>query len=332
MSGQASVPSGDADIGIAAIASYLPGERIDNAYLVEKYGFDEAFLRDKVGITGRHVAAADEAVSDMAVQAAERLFDATGLDRSSIGLVLLCTQNPDYRLPTTANLVQTRTGLPNHTAAFDINQGCSGYVYALGIAKAFMALHGISHGLVLTSEAYSKVMNPADRDTAPLFGDAATATLLQAGAPLRLGAFSFGSDGSGGEDLIVRGGGSRHPDRMPVGKDALYMNGRAVFNFAVKRVPQDIRACLDKNRLQVDDIDLFLLHQANKFMLEALGRNMKLPAEKLPIRVSETANTVSNTIPLLIQALGGVDALRGKRSLLSGFGVGLSWASTIVYG
>lgn len=319
-------------IGITAVAGYLPGEPIDNAQLVENYGFDEAFLRDKVGITSRHRAAANEAVSDMAVQAAERLFSQTGFDRSGIELLVLCTQNPDFKLPTTANIVQDRLGLPVSIAAFDINQGCSGYIYALNVAKAMMALNDMHNALVITSEAYSKVMNPADRDTAPLFGDGATATLLQRDSGIRLGAFTFGSDGSGKDDLIVRAGGSRNPSTACAGADALYMNGRAIYNFALKRIPADLAACLAKNDLQPGDVDYFLLHQANRFMLQALARTLRQPLDKVPIRMAETANTVSSTIPLLIENMGGVEALRGKRSIACGFGVGLSWASTVLYG
>lgn len=320
------------DIGLDAIAGYLPGAAIGNARLVQDHGFDESFLSGKVGIVGRHWAAPEEAASDMAVKAAEKLFVQTSTNRALIDLVVLCTQNPDYKLPTTANIVQHRLGLPTGIAAFDINQGCSGYVYALGIAKAMMELHGMANALVITSEAYSKVMNPGDRDTAPLFGDGATATLLRRNGALKLGAFTFGSDGSGQDDLIVRAGGSRNPGTACTGPDALYMNGRSIYNFAIRRVPLDVAACLAKNELAAEDIDLYLFHQANKFMLEALVKTMRLPLDKVPIRMAETANTVSNTIPLLIESLGGVEALRGKTALTCGFGVGLSWASTILRG
>jgi 3-oxoacyl-[acyl-carrier-protein] synthase-3 len=316
--------------GLAAIATYVPERVVDNADLVARFGFEPAFLDDKLGISRRHICAPDETVSDMAVAAGRRLIETTGIDPATIGLLVLVTQNPDYKLPTTANIVQHRLGLPQSIAAFDVNQGCSGYVYGLSIAKALMAAHAHHAALLITSEAYSKVMDPADRTTAPLFGDGATASLILPGGQGQIGAFTFGSDGSGAEELIVRAGGSRNPAMACAGAGALAMNGRSIFNFMMRRVPADVRACLAANATQIEGVDLFLFHQASRYMVEALAKGLGLPADKVPIRMTETGNTVSSTIPMLIDALGGVAALAGKRALLSGFGVGLSWASTII--
>lgn len=316
--------------GIAAIGSYLPERVIDNDEVVARFGFERGFLDHKIGIRRRHIARADESVADMAVAAAERLFATDAVDRSELGLLVLCTQNPDYRLPATADIVQDRLKLPTTVAAFDINQGCSGYVYGLSIAKAMMSANGIGAGLLITSEAYSKVIDPVDRNTVPVFGDGASATLVRAGAAGRLGRFSFGSDGSGANELIVRAGGSRHPEMACTGANALYMNGRAIFNFMMRRVPADVEACLAANDLTKADIDFFIFHQASRYMLESLSREMGLEKERVPVMMAEFANTVSSTIPMTLEALGGMSALAGKRLLLSGFGVGLSWASTIV--
>lgn len=317
--------------GIAAIASHLPERVLGNAELVARHGFEPAFLEGKLGIKQRHIAGAEESVSDMAVAAAERLFASTGFDRGQIGLVVLCTQNPDYRLPTTADLVQDRLKLPSTTAAFDINQGCSGYIYGLAIATSMMRAHGIGAGLLITAEAYSKVMSEADRNTTPLFGDGAAATLLLPGAPGRIGRFTFGSDGSGARDLIVRAGGSRHPAMACAGEGALHMNGRAIFNFMMRRVPADVAACLAANGLCGEDIDLFVFHQASRFMLETLAREMHVDLARVPVVMEQFGNTVSSTIPMAIEKLGGIAGLAGKRLLLSGFGVGLSWGSTVLH-
>ena len=316
--------------GLAAIASYVPERVIDNDEIIARFGFERAFLDDKLGIARRHIARSDESVADMAVAAASELLKRGQVDAKDIDLVVLCTQNPDYRLPTTADIVQHRLGLPTSVAAFDINQGCSGYVYGLSVAKAMMLANRWRNGLLITSEAYSKVLDPNDRNTVPLFGDGATATLLRAGGPGRIGAFTFGSDGGGAEELIVRAGGSRHPDLKCSGDGALRMNGRAIFNFMMSRVPDDIRACLAANTLNKEDVDLFLFHQASRFMVESLGQALKLPREKVPVEIAETGNTVSSTLPMLIETIGGLNALAGKTVLLSGFGVGLSWASTIL--
>jgi 3-oxoacyl-[acyl-carrier-protein] synthase-3 len=320
----------DKDYGVAAVASYRPAKVVDNDEIVARFGFDRKFLDNKIGIARRYVAAADETVSDMAAAAVERLFAQTGAKREATGLLVLCTQNPDYKLPTTANLVQAALGLPERLAAFDINQGCSGYIYGLAVATSFMRSAAIDQAILVTSEAYSKVMDPGDRTTVPLFGDGATATLLCAGAAGRVGRSTFGSDGSGAKELIVKAGGSRNPTMPVAGDGALFMNGRAIYNFMLTRVPADVAACLAANGLSADDIDLFVFHQASRFMIEALTGAMKLPREKVPITMADGGNTVSNTIPMALEALGGIDALAGKRLLLSGFGVGLSWASTVL--
>jgi len=318
------------DPGISAIASYLPEAILDNKTLEAEFDFKSDFLAGKLGIERRHIAGEDEAVSDMATKAASALFDAVPFKKEEIGILVLCTQNPDYRLPTTACLVQDRLGLRNDLAAFDINQGCSGYVYGLSTIRSMMLAEDIPHGLLITAEAYSKFIDADARDVRPLFGDGATATLISAGGLGQIGRCTFGSDGSGAEELIVRGGGSRNPDMAIAGDGSLQMNGRAIFNFMMKRVPADVRACLERNGNDIDDIDLFIFHQASRYMVESLVKSMKLPPEKVVIDLAETGNTVSSTLPLAIENLGDLQALCGKRVLLSGFGVGLSWASTII--
>ena len=318
------------DYGVAAVASYRPAKVVDNDEIVARFGFDRKFLDNKIGIEKRYIAAADETVGDMAAAAAERLFAQTGAQRDATGLLVLCTQNPDYKLPTTANLVQAKLGLRERLAAFDINQGCSGYVYGLAVTTSLMQTANFDQALLITSEAYSKVMDPTDRTTVPLFGDGATATLLRAGAPGRVGRCTFGSDGSGAKELIVKGGGGRNPTMPLAGEGALFMNGRAIYNFMLTRIPADVAACLAANGLTHDDIDLFVFHQASRFMIEALTETMKLPRDRVPVTMADGGNTVSNTIPMALEALGGIDALAGKRLLLSGFGVGLSWASTVL--
>lgn len=316
--------------GIAAIASYKPSRFITNDELVARFGFEREFLEQKLGIERRYVCAEDEAVSDLAVAACERLFESQAAERSEIELLVVCTQNPDYKLPTTANLVQHRLGLSTRLAAFDFNQGCSGFVYGLDILRSLMLANGFRAALLVTAEAYSKVIDPNDRDTLPLFGDGAAAALIRPGARGRIERAVFGSDGGGANELIVKAGGSRHPLLACSGPDALRMNGRAIFNFMMRQVPKSIAECLALNRLASDDIDLFVFHQASRYMLDSLRNALKLPAERVPILLADGGNTVASTIPMALEQLGGVDELAGKRVLLAGFGVGLSWASSIL--
>lgn len=320
----------DLQPGIADIAVYLPEATVDDDEIKRRFGFDQKFLDEKLGIHSRHIAASDETVADMAVAAGARLFERGSIDRERIDLVLLCTQNPDYRLPTTANLVQDRLGLSTACAALDINQGCSGFVYGLSVVRGMMASEGLSSALLITSEAYSKVMNPDDRNTVPLFGDGAAATLITAGGTGHIGQSRFGSDGSGADVLIVRGGGGRYPNRLPVGEDGLFMNGRAVFEFMMKRVPRNVTECLAANELSADEVDLFVFHQASLFMVSSLTRALKLPPDKVPFVLADGGNTVSSTLPMALERIGGCRSLAGKTVLLSGFGVGLSWASTVI--
>lgn len=315
--------------GIAAIASHLPSRVVTNDELRARFDFEADFLERKIGIERRYVCGEDEAVSDLAVAAASKLFASGAAKPDEIDLLVVCTQNPDYKLPTTANLVQHRLGVPTSCAAFDFNQGCSGYVYGLSIAGAMMSAHGFRAALLITAEAYSKVMDPSDRDTAPLFGDGASATLLRPGGRGRLGRASFGSDGAGANELIVRGGGSRRP-AVETRDDRLRMNGRAIFNFMMRTAPRSVDECLDRNGWTRDDVDTFVFHQASRFMLESLRNALKLAPERAPITFADGGNTVSSTLPMALESLGGLDALAGRKLLLAGFGVGLSWASIAV--
>jgi 3-oxoacyl-[acyl-carrier-protein] synthase-3 len=183
---------------------------------------------------------------------------------------------------------------------------------------------------MIVADAYSKVMDPADRHTVPLFGDGAAATVLGPHAKASIGRFTFGSDGGGADQLIVRAGGSRNPTMACAGEGALFMNGRSIFNFMMRRVPADVDACLAANGLTRADIDHYVFHQASRFMIETLAREMKLDAARVPIVMENFGNTVSSTIPMAIERLGGLRAMARKKLLLSGFGVGLSWASTVL--
>ena len=310
-------------LGIQAIAHVYGGARIDNAVEAGRLGHEPAFVRDKLGIVTRYVATETQATSDLSVEAAAAVLKKSGVAAADIEALLLVTQTPDYQLPHTAALVQSRLGLPQSVASFDVSLGCSGYVYGMSALTGFMAQAGLRRGLLITADCYSKVIDPADRATAPLFSDAAAATLVNDAPVYVAGRAVFGTDGSGAEALIVKSGGSR----VPSAPGRLFMDGRAIYSFMLSRIPQQVEACLARNGLVLDDIDRFVFHQANRYMLESLRDRMKLPPAKVVIAVENGGNTVGSTLPIALEPLL---AERPRRVLISGFGVGLSWATNVL--
>ncbi|OGA26203.1 MAG: hypothetical protein A3I02_10270 [Betaproteobacteria bacterium RIFCSPLOWO2_02_FULL_67_26] len=310
-------------LGIQAIAHAYGATKIDNAADAGRLGHDPAFVRDKLGIVTRYAATDAQATSDLSAAAAAAVLDKTGIAAADIEALVLVTQTPDYQLPHTAALVQSRLGLPQSVASFDVSLGCSGFVYGLAALTGFMEQAGLRRGLLVTADCYSKVIDPADRATAPLFSDAAAATLVSDAPVYVAGRPVFGTDGSGAEALIVKSGGSRAPSVT----GRLHMDGRAIYSFMLSRVPQQVEACLKLNGLALDDIDRFVFHQANRYMLESLRDRMKLPPGKVAIAVADGGNTVGSTLPIVLESLL---AERPQRVLISGFGVGLSWGTNVL--
>lgn len=318
-------------IRISAIEYFLPSRVVDNQTLADSLGFEMEFLENKLGIQERHHASPEESCSSLAHEAISKLLKTHNIPSDSIELLITVTQNPDYRLPNVSSLLQHSLGLNTTLAAFDINLGCSGFVYALAIAKGFMVTNGFKRGLIVTSDPYSKIMSPDDRATLPLFGDAAAAVLIDACDDENVGAVDLGTDGSGAEALIVRRGGSRYPLRTNDDRENhLFMNGRAIYTFMMKTVPKSVTRCLKANNFTADDIDFYVFHQASRYMLLSLMQRMNIPEHKMVINLSTFGNTVSSSIPIALQGLLQEPSNLGKRALLSGFGVGLSWATVII--
>ena len=309
---------------LRGIGTYLPERTVGNDELIERFGWDRKFLEEKLGIYERHIAAEDEGAAAMGVSAAESLFSRfPALQRDEVDLLIVCTQNPDYGLPHTSALVQDRLGLPTTTACFDVGLGCSGFVYGLAIVRSMLETLGLTNALLVTSDPYSKVIDPSDRGTSPLFGDGSAASWIASdGAGGTIGEFTFGTDGAGARNLIVE------PDAE--GTRCLSMNGRAIFEFMLERIPADLQACTARNGLTADDIDLFVLHQASAHMLGYITNRMKLDPARVPIHLKNTGNLVSSSIPFALDRLARNGELAGKTTLLSGFGVGLSWGSTVL--
>lgn len=325
---------------LRAIGYALPGRAVASDEVARWSGLEDKFIAEKIGIASRRFLGENETPVGLAKSACEDLVRRVPeLDLGKVGLLVLVTQNPDYKIPHSSALLQHALGLPVGTGCFDINLGCSGYVYALSAVKGLMLSEEIRDALLVTCDPYSRIMGRADRDTIALFGDAATATWLSAEKGAEIGRLDWGTDGAGAENLIVPQGGSArplssvdHPDpKLENAADVrLHMNGRGIFNFMIQRLPGTLKACLEKNRLSQDAIDYYVLHQASRFMLQTLASRLRIPEEKLPMNLERVGNTVSSSIPLLLAELGDKGALRGKTVLVSGFGVGLSWASNIL--
>lgn len=323
---------------IKGLSFYLPEKVLTNEQLVAEFPeWTVEKVAKKVGVAQRHIAGEYETASDMAVEAAEKLFSDYGLDRSKIDFVLLCTQSPDYFLPTTACLIQNRLKLPTSCGALDFNLGCSGYVYGLSLAKGLIFSGVAKNVLLLTSETYSKYIHPQDKGNKTIFGDAATATLISTDGAAEIGEFSLGTDGRGAENLIVRSGGHRHREVLSSSKeygpfpDHLYMNGSEVFTFTMEAVPSMLEAVLTKNDLSADQIDLYVFHQANRFMLDTLRTLCHIELERFAYCMEDVGNTVSSTIPIALKRVE-VDSkiAPGSKVLLAGFGVGYSWGACVL--
>lgn len=302
-------------LGIENIGSYIPAGRISNYARQEKFGIDEHFIEEKIGVKSVSRKGTEEETSDLCLKAFADLRARSGLEPSEIEALVVVTQNPDFPIPHTSAIVQGRLGLSEECACFDISLGCSGFVYGLSTIIAFMNANGLKKGVLITADPYSKVVDPEDKNTTLLFGDAAGATLISDQPVLVPGNFTFGTCGSDFDKLIVRDG-------------ALYMNGRAVFNFAAKRVPADIEKMAARNDIALEEVDRFLFHQGSKIIVEAIAKKLNLPLDKVPFIICDYGNSCASTIPLLL--VPELENPEVKTIAISGFGVGLSWASGLL--
>ena len=331
------------DVFIKAIEYYLPEQIVTNEELALEFPeWDAEKMTQKTGIRERHIVKKDETATDLAYKAAQKLFENNPGSKKAIDFLLLCTQSGDFKLPTSACLLQKRLGLPTSIGAIDYNLGCSGCVYGMAIAKGLICA-GIAHNvLLLTAETYSKYFHPKDKGNRSLFGDGAAATLISDEGFARIGEFVLGTDGSGEDNLKVKTGGARYPSLLSeeayddngyiLSSDHLYMNGPEIFNFSLDSVPPIMDECLLKNQLRKDDIDLFVPHQANKYMLNTLRKVYSVPQGKFYINLEKTGNTVSSTVPIALKdAIEKGVIEKGQHVLIVGFGVGYSYGASVLY-
>lgn len=325
---------------LKAISYYLPEQVLTNEELVKifpEWTVDK--VASKIGVSLRHISGENETAADMAIKAAEKLFTEYNIDKSSIDFVLFCTQSPDYFLPTSACLIQKHLCLSTNIGALDFNLGCSGFVYGLSLAKGLIMAGIAKNIMLLTAETYTKYLHPKDKGNRTIFGDGAAATLISTEGYAELLNFSLGTDGNGAENLIVKSGAIRYHKPFndlifdeggnPVSSDYLYMNGSEIFNFTLEAVPLLVDDTLIKNNLRKEEIDLFVFHQANKFMMNFLRKKMKIEEEKFYYYLENVGNTVSSTIPIALY-----EAQKEKKTqgfiLLAGFGVGYSCGGCVL--
>jgi len=329
-------------VGIKAISYVFPEKIVTNHDLEKDFGdWTAEKIFDKTGIKNRFVVDQNECASDLAYQAAISLFAQNNISPQSIDFIILATQSPDYYLPTTACVLQDRLEIPQSAGALDFNLGCSAYIYGLAVAKSLVIAGIANNVLLLTAETYSKYLNKYDRSNRTIFGDGATASLIGFDGH-EIKDFDLGTDGSGKDVLIVPAGGARLPHSSETAieenyensvrsKNNLFMDGPEVFNFTIRVVPKSIKKLLEKSHLVLEDIDLFVFHQANKFMLDFLRKKSKIPEEKFYVDIEDFGNTVSSTIPIALKRAEEKGQLhKGNKVLIIGFGVGLSWGSCII--
>lgn len=317
---------------IAGIVSCLPPQIVDNERFFEKFGDKAGDVVKMTGIQSRYWVEHGTTTSDLCARAADVLMDRLGWERDSIDAVIFVSQTPDYRLPATACLLQDRLGFRPGIIAIDVSLGCSGYVHALWLGSMMIETGAAKRVLLAVGDTISTISNPDDRSTVMLFGDAGTATALESsGDDSDQMTFLLGADGSGGEGLIVPKGGARQlldrPKFADLPTDTLYMEGGEVFTFTLKAVPKLIAETVAASGVPLEEHDLFLLHQANKFMITHLAKKAKLPNEKVPVNIERFGNTSSATIPLLMTDVAA-EELKARRCRVGmfGFGVGWSWA------
>ena len=269
---------------IRAVSYYLPDETLTNEALAAAFPeWDVDKVYNKVGVRTRHLAGKTETAGDLAEKAARKLFEEYGIAPGEVDFLLLCTQSPDHFLPSTACILQDRLGIPTSAGAFDYDLGCSGCIYGLAMAEGLIAAGLASNVLLLTAETYTKYLHPEDKSNKTIFGDGAAACLVSKEKGLaEIGDFVLGTDGSGAANLMVRSGAARQPEktgRFAVDDDGhtdyedyLYMNGSAIFNFTLETVPPLMKSLLAKSGLEKADVDYFVFHQANKYMLSTFLR------------------------------------------------------------
>jgi 3-oxoacyl-[acyl-carrier-protein] synthase-3 len=328
-------------VEIKGISAVVP-KRIVNNYEFTNL-FDAKEIENTIkttGVVSRRFVEKGVCSSDLCYQAAENLISEMNIDKNSIDVLIFLSQTPDYHQPATAPSLQHRLGLKKECASFDVNLACSGYVYGLSLAFLYANQDTVNNVLLLVGETLSKITSLEDKTTSLLFGDGGSATIIGKSEDNLKSYFSLNSDGSGKDVLMIKGGGYRNPSNKDTLKkrefndgsmrsdEQMYMDGIEVFNFTMREVPRDIKQLLKYSNFEIDNIDYILFHQANKFMTDFFAKKLKYPLTQVPYSISEYGNTSAVSIPLtIVSKLNGL--LENKTIIMSGYGAGLSWATSI---
>ena len=320
--------------GVLGTGSFLPERVLDNRELAERFGCSEDWILSRTGIRERRFVEPGTGASELGVHAAERALAAAGIGAREVDLIICATYTPDMAFPSTACLIQHRLGA-KPAAAFDLQAACSGFVYALVTASQYVASAGIRYALVVAADVNSAIVDPADQKVSPLFGDGAGAVVL---GPVNHGAgllgFHMGADGGGGSLFYMPAGGSRRPataETVGAREHYIKMDGPSLFRFGVDAMVQASRLALDRASLSVEDVDLFIPHQANVRIIDAGIERLGIPRDRTLVTLDRFANTAAASIPIALDIAVQADRLRpGMHVLLTGFGAGLTWGSTIL--
>lgn len=330
------------NVGITAMSACVPSKVVSNrdlGYLIPKDEIEKTI--SNIGIEERRIADDDVCASDLCYKAAKKLMEDNDIDPKSIDVLLFMSQTSDYRIPATAPILQHRLGLSKDTACLDLSLGCSGYVYALSTAFTYASMEGVNRVLLLDGETFSKIVNKRDKVDWPLYGDGATATLVEKG-DFEPSTFILQSDGAGEEAVKIFSGGMRNPvtadsviererEEGNIRNDLeIYMDGMDVFNFAMSVVPKGVKEIAKVTETTLDDIDWLVFHQANKFMTDFFAKRLKFNMEKVPYCIQKYGNTSSTSVPLTIVSELHDKMKNGDRVVMCGFGAGLSWATARV--
>ena len=311
------------DVSIAAIAATVPSNKIYNSNLADRFGeLEVKKLIKSIGVETRHIANSSQTTSDLCYESGVRVLAELNWQPESVGALIFVSQTPDYQLPATACVLQSRLGLSNNTIAYDINLGCSGYSYGLFLASTLIN-SGVDRVLLLVGDTISKIVKPNDRSTELLFGDAGTATAIHKQSGMEL-SFTLGTDGSGFEHIIAKDKTINNKDERGMSSAFLEMDGGEVFKFTLEAVPKMINGFMTELNINSEDIDACIYHQANRFMLKHLSKKSNFTAEQIPLSIVDYGNTSSASIPLTLcsQKLKNYNNI-----LMAGFGVGLSWGA-----
>ena len=328
-------------VGITAMSACVPSNVVYNkdlGYLISEEEIEKTI--HNIGVVERRVVDENTCASDLAYRAAVKLMEDNNIDPNSIDVLLFMSQTADYRIPATSPILQHRLGLPIDTLCLDLSLGCSGYVFALSTAFAYASMEGVHRVLLLDGETFSKIVNKRDKVDWPLYGDAATATLVEKG-DFEPSTFILRSDGSGKDAVIIRDGmrNAITPDSLVEKAEEdgnirngleVFMDGLVVFNFAMKRVPRSIKEIVDASGCTLDDVDWLVFHQANMMMTDFFTKKLKLNPEKVPYCIQKYGNTSSTSVPLTIVSELHDKLKSGQRVIMSGFGAGLSWGTACV--